>query len=86
MENELLFIGMNLPEEIEKFLNEQESIITSGMTENEIRAYKLGIKNALLGLKSLVDSSDEHIVIHVNDEKYACELDIDNLKKMVDVE
>jgi hypothetical protein len=83
MDNAIMFIGMNIPEEIQNLLNEQEVNITNGMTHSEIKAYKLGIRNTLSTLTSLVNTFDEHVVIHTINTKYHCELDIKDLNEMI---
>ncbi len=81
--NEILFMGINISKEAQKLIDEKESTITNGMNDNELKAYKLGVNNTLSALTSLIDSFDEHIVFYTNNEDYACEMDLKDLKKMV---
>jgi hypothetical protein len=66
MDNDLLFLGLNLPKEIKDMLKSRENIITKGMTEGELKAYELGVSNSLSALTSLLQTKNENFVINVN--------------------
>lgn len=81
--DEVLFMGMNLPKEVDKFLNEKELLITNGMSGAELKSYRLGVKNALSALSSIINGFDDYVLVHTANERYTCELDIRDLRKMV---
>ena len=78
---DLLFTGMNIPNEARNILNEFE--VTNGMTETELKAYEMGVENALSIIQQLLES-DEHIVFHLEGHSYIEELDLDDLIEIVE--
>lgn len=73
---DLLFTGMNVVNEIRKLLKKFEA--TSGMTESELKAYKIGVENALRAAEVLLES-DDHIVFHIEGHNAIEEFDLDEL-------
>jgi len=64
--DEVLFMGMNLPKEIKRFIDEKESVITNGMNNTELKAYRLGVKNSFLALSSIINGFDDYVIIHTD--------------------
>ena len=79
--SDLLFTGMNIVDEARKLLEGFEA--TNGMTDSELKAYNMGIKNALNAVKVLVEQ-DNHIVFHLEDNCIIEEFDLDDLINIVE--
>lgn len=78
--NELYFVGMDIVEEV-KILSDFTTITcTDGMTDNELSAYKLGIKNTISALKTLLNE-DGVPVVNIVGLDAATELTIDELEE-----
>lgn len=62
---EIMFWNFNT-EEVEKLLNEVDSKVTDGMTEDEKRAYRLGVTNALSLMNQMLEDGDkdDHVSIY----------------------
>ena len=52
--DELFFVGMDIVEETKNIVNAATPNCTRGMTDSELQAYNLGLKNTLSTLKSVV--------------------------------
>ena len=78
---DLLFTGMDVTNEARKFLRNFE--LTNGMTESELKAYEMGIENALSAAKTLLES-DEHIVFHIKGYEVIEEFDLDELIEIIE--
>ena len=79
---DLLFTGMDIPRQARKIINGFVNI-TEHMNEDELRAYEMGVRNALNVVKMLV-RDDEHIVFHVQDYDVVEEFDLDELIEIVE--
>lgn len=81
--DELFFVGMDIVEETKTLVDFTTITCTNGMTENELSAYKLGIKNTLEALKGVlyVDTINE-CVVNVNGMDIPTELTIDDLETL----
>ena len=62
---DIMFWNFNT-EEVEKLLNEVDSKVTDGMTENEKTAYRLGVTNALSLMNQMLEDGDkdDHVSIY----------------------
>lgn len=62
---DIMFWNFNT-EEVEKLLNEVDSKVTDGMTENEKIAYRLGVTNALSLMNQMLEDGDkdDHVFIY----------------------
>ena len=80
--SELIFVGMDIPEEAKKLLDQCPSC-TDGMTDSELKAYEMGIKNALWAVKTVLEL-DESIVFHDPELSVMTEFDIDDLIELVE--
>lgn len=78
---DLLFTGMNVVHETRELLENVEA--TNGMTDGELKAYEMGVENALSAVKTLLEQ-DEHIVFHLEDHYYIEEFDLDDLIEIVE--
>lgn len=79
---DLLFTGMDVPREARKILNGFTKI-TKGMTDSELKAYEMGVNNALGIVKTLLEE-DEHIVFHLKGATVIEESDLDDLIELVE--
>ena len=73
--NDLLFTGMDITNETRKML---KRVNNDAMTENERKAYALGVENTLSALEALLDS-DENLIVHEAGLGLPTEYDIDDL-------
>ena len=80
---DVLFTGMNIPNEVRKLLSHVNVTTTNGMTTNEYKAYKMGVENALSAAGALLNQ-DIHLVFHINDNSCAEEFDLDELIEFVE--
>ncbi len=78
--NELYFLGMDITEETKALVDFTTITCTDGMTENELEAYKLGIKNTLSALKAVLNN-DDMPVINICGLDIQTELSIDDLEE-----
>lgn len=78
--NELYFLAIDVVEEVTSVINVVEMTCTNGMTESELKAYKLGVSNVISALKATVE--DEEIpVINISGMDIPTELSIDELEE-----
>ena len=77
--NELLFNAMDIPNEVQKILEEKEEAICKGMTESERRAYDFGVET-VLGLTRALFEVDEDIAVHVPGLDHMEEMNIAELE------
>lgn len=79
--NELYFIGMDIVEETNYIANITDSVITSGMNEDEIKAYRLGISNMLSALKTVLRNDDDNAyVLHIQGLDNLTEFTLDEIE------
>jgi hypothetical protein len=78
--SELYFLGADIVEETKSFMHLSEIICTDGMTENELKAYHMGVENALSALKAIIAESDLP-VININGLEIQTELSIEDLEE-----
>ena len=77
--SELYFLGADIVEETKSFMKLSEIICTDGMTENELKAYYMGVENALSALKALITERDLP-VINIDGLEVQTELSIEDLE------
>ena len=77
--NELYFIGMDIVEETKSLVDLTTITCTDGMTENELMAYKLGIKNTISALKTVLTDA-EMMAINIQGLDIPTELSIDEVE------
>jgi hypothetical protein len=77
---DLLFTGMDVPNEARKVL--AKFTVTDGMTESELKAYKMGVENALRATRALLEI--DQLVFHVAGYDVIEEFDLDELIEIVE--
>lgn len=80
MMRELYFIGVDIPEETKFLMDFTESVDTNNMTENESSAYRLGVKNTLSALKSVLETENSKLVVNIPGIEIQEEFDIADLE------
>ena len=78
--NELYFIGMDIVEESKILLDFEDDIITTGMTDDELSAYRMGVKNTLSALKTVLETENKQFVVHIPGIEIQEEFDIMDLE------
>ena len=78
--NELYFVGMDIVEETKTLVDFTTSICTDGMTENELKAYNLGVSNVMSALKETLSSADNKFIVNIDDIEIQEEFDIQDLE------
>lgn len=78
--NELYFLGMDIAEETKNLMKITTIACTDGMTESELKAYKLGVENTISALKTVMEE-DEVAVVNINGFEIPTELSIDELEE-----
>lgn len=79
--NELLFNGMDIPNEVQKILDEKADNICKGMTESERKAYDFGVSTVLDFMRQLLEM-DEDIAVHIPSFDHIKEMDIAELEEI----
>lgn len=79
--NELYFLGMDIVEETRTISKFSTIICTDGMTENELKAYELGIENVLSALKSVLATERNMVAINIEDFDIPTELTFEELQE-----
>lgn len=78
--NELYFLGMDIIEEVKALSDIATITCTNGMTDSELDAYKLGVKNTISALKTILND-DGMPVVNIVGLDIATELTIDELEE-----
>ena len=78
--DELIFTGVDIPEKVKEINAQLTNRVTSGMTENEACAYKLGVMNTISVLRGLVDT-DCTAIVHIPDLEDEMEFTFDELER-----
>ena len=79
--NELLFNGMDIPQEVEKLLKTVVNQVCNEMNDSERNAFNLGVGNTLAILKTLLEI-DEEPTVHVPHLDGIEEMDIKELEEI----
>ena len=79
--NELIFNGMDIPQEVSKLLKTVVNQVCNGMNESEKTAFNLGVGNTLAILRTLLEM-DEEPVVHIPNHDVIEEMDIAELEKI----
>lgn len=77
---DLLFTGMNIPNETRKILS--QFTVTDGMTESELKAYEMGVENTLRATQALLDL--DQLVFHLEGHDCIEEFNLDDLIEIVE--
>lgn len=78
--NELYFVGMDIVEETKTLVDFTVLTCTDGMTDNELRAYNLGIKNTISALNAVL-TNDRMPAINIPGLDIQTELYIDEVEE-----
>jgi len=78
--NELYFLGMDVVEETKVLVDFTTITSTDGMTESELKAYKMGIENTISALKATLES-DDIVVLNIEGLEVPTELSIDEVEE-----
>ena len=78
--NELIFNGMDIPNEVAKLLKTVVNQVCNEMNESEKTAFNLGVGNTLAILSTLLEM-DEEPVVHIKDIEEIEEMDIAELEE-----
>ena len=78
--NELIFNGMDIPDQVVEYLKKVENAICCEMNEPEKTAFKLGVGNTLAILRTLLEM-DEEPVVHIPGLNGMEEMDIAELEE-----
>lgn len=78
--NELIFNAMDVPNEVQKFLNKVENGICKGMSDAERKAYDFGVTTVMNVMRSLLEM-DEEPVVHVSGLNEIEEIDVAELEE-----
>lgn len=60
--NELYFLGMDIVEEVKNMVEATMLMCTYGMSESELRAYKLGVQNVMSALDAAIYDSELPVI------------------------
>lgn len=61
--HDVIFLGMRIEKEVETLVNSKEKTITAGMSESELKAYKIGVSNTISAIDTIVNSEDDYTPI-----------------------
>lgn len=78
--NELYFLGMDIVKETKTLIDFTTITCTKGMTENELRAYKLGVENTISAVKAVIEPENDTVVINIDELEIPIELSIDEVE------
>jgi hypothetical protein len=78
--NDVYFIGMDIAEETKILMDFTESVATNNMTDNESKAYMMGVKNTLSALKSVLETEHREFVVNIPGLEIQEEFDIADLE------
>lgn len=79
--NEVYFLGMDIIEETKTIVNFSELVCTNGMSDNELKAYKMGVANALSALNAVLEVDDSNAcALHMSGLEVATEFTLDEIE------
>lgn len=78
--NEVYFLGMDIVEEVMDMVDLTKLVCINGMDDNEIKAYNLGISNAISALRSVL-KEDNMVVVNIEGLDIPTELTADELQE-----
>ena len=79
---DILLTGMDIPSEAQKIMDRLTSI--KGMTEDEERAYRFGVSEALRAVRTILNLDGDHIVFHLESHDCMEEFDLDDLIEIIE--
>lgn len=81
--NELYLLGVDIIEEVKNMMRLSEVVCTDGMTENELKAYQMGVTNVISALEAVV-REDDIPAVDIPGLEIPTELSIDELEEYYD--
>jgi hypothetical protein len=77
--SELYFMGVDIIKEAKDLMKLSSTIVTNGMTKEEVRAYDLGTHNAMAVLDSILNENGIPVV-NINGLETPTELSVEDLE------
>ena len=77
--NEVYFLGMDIVEEVKNIIKLSNVVCTDGMTENELKAYQMGVANTISALEAVIRENDIP-VIDMSGMEIPTEISMDELE------
>ena len=77
--NELYFLGMDIVGETKNIISLSEVVCTYEMTENERKAYQMGIANTISALEAVIRENDIPVV-DISGMEIPTELSVDDME------
>lgn len=81
--NDIIFLGINLTQELQKQLDSHKSAILSTAPPEAVKGYDLGVQNTLLLLESLLSSLEPNEFLINTTDSHLNEYDYDELEALV---
>ena len=82
--DEIMFIGLDIPKEVKKILDEVDEKICKNMTQDEKEAYDFGVKTTLDVLKGIMSpQEDNEVFVHIQGQDTEEEFDYTDLSKLI---
>lgn len=79
---DVLLTGMDIPNETRKLLSRFTDTVTNGMTDNELKAYELGVENTIRAMQAVINI--DQVVFHIEGHDRMEEFDLDDLIEIVE--
>lgn len=79
---DILFTGMDIPNEAQKLMDQLTSI--ERMNEDEKAAYRFGVSEALRAVRAILNIDGDHVVFHLEGQDCMTEFDLDDLIEIVE--
>ena len=83
--DEIMFVGLDIPNEINNILDEVNEKICKNMTPDEKKAYDFGVDTTLFVLKNILTSNqeDNEVFVHIPGQDIEEEFDYEDLSKLI---
>lgn len=83
--NEIMFIGLDILEEVKKMLDEADEKICKNMSPDEKDVYDFGVVTALSALKAVLTSNqeDNEVFVHIPGQDIQEEFDYEDLSQLI---
>ena len=82
---DIMFVGLDIPNEVKKMLDEADENICKNMTPDEKKVYDFGVKTVLSVLKGILTSNqeDNEVFVHIPNQYTQEEFDYEDLSKLI---
>lgn len=82
--DEIMFTGLDIPNEVKKMLNEADEKICKNMTLDEKKVYDFGVKTVLSVLEGILTSNqeDNEVFVHIPGQDME-QFDYEDLSKLI---